>query len=275
MEYTPAEIQRMGIGERLPGEAETLVGPSIIRRLRATEFKAQNGLLFITAEPLRFPLVIACRSLMTFGTESIMALEYFRRVIERDDIIDAVVSSPAHGSIPIQIFWIRIEYVGTPPAAGAFSKKDDGLFAMRAKAGEKAERVVTRLLRDTFGHRYPDGMCDSPGFFEIRYAGKKTRKPDRRCLTCGLTLEIKKRNKDEHFRVSHSAGRPFASENAPAGWHAFVFPDMTPRFLPNTAIAQAIAQGHHRPGSDRYDSWADVDSLVSSDPPYCFPHTSA
>lgn len=269
MEYTPEEIQRHAVAEKLPSEAECLSGPAIIRRLRVTRARRQGDQLVLTVTPLAFPLTIASACAMTFGSESISAFDYFMRVIEHDDMIDTVVWPLANGAFPISIYWIHIEYVGEPPEAGSYSKKDDGLFAMRAKAGEKAERVVTRLLRDNFEHRFPDGMCDSPGYFEIRYAGKKLRKPDRKCLTCGLTLEIKKRNKDEHFRVSHSAGRPFTSENAANDWHAFVFPDMLPRFVPNTAIAQAIEEGRYRPGKDQYDSWADVDTIAPTNPPYC------
>lgn len=269
MEYAPEAVQRKGIGERASNEAQSLTGPAIIRRLRVTEWLVERNSLFLAIDPLPFPLALAQDAVMTFGTESITAVEYCRRVIEDNDLIDAVVTPLKDGAFPIQMFWIHINYVDTPSMTGAFSRKDDGLFAMRAKAGEKAERIVTRQLRDDYGHRFPDGLCDSPGVFEIRYAGKKIRKPDRRCLNCGLTVEVKKRNKDKHLRVSHSSSRPFASENPDQGWHAFVFPDMNPRFLPNTAISQAIAKGRCTLGNDRYDAWADVDGLQLSTPPHC------
>jgi hypothetical protein len=271
MEYTPKEILRLGIGELLPSDIGALDCPALVRRLRTTRARTPNGMLLIETDCLPSALSIPCDHQMVFGTEAISALEYFHRVIERGDMIDAVLLPQIGGAFPMSSFWIRIEYVGTPPAGGAFRKKDDGLFAMRAKAGEKAERVVARHLRDALGHSFPAGMCDSPGFFEIRYADKKRRKPDRRCLVCGLTFEIKKRNKDQFFRVSHSQGRPFASENAPQGWHAFVFPDMNPRFVPNSQIAQAIADGRFVPNEDQYDSWADIDptAIVVSAPPRC------
>lgn len=271
MEYSPAEVQHQNLTEKLGSEAESLHATAIVRRLRVTNFTVTNGVLSLDISSVALPLTISCNQPLVFGTETITAIEYFRRVIERNDLIDAVLMPREGGVIPIRSFWIRIEYIGTPPPAGSYSKKDDGLFAMRAKAGEKAERVVTRLLRDGFGHVFPSDMCESPGYFEIRYINKKNRKPDRKCLACGMTIEIKKRNKDEYFRVSHSAVRPFSSENSSDGWHAFVFPDMKAHFIPNVAIAQALAQGRVTIGQDQYDSWADIDpaAVTESDPPRC------
>jgi hypothetical protein len=192
-------------------------------------------------------------------------------VLETIAMIDAVVRPPADDRIPVDLFWIHIVYVGEPQRAGAFSKKEDGLFAMRAKSGEKAERIVAKQLRDDFGHSFPQAMLATPGYFEIRYDGKKHRKPDRKCLVCGLTFEIKKRNRDRFFRVSHSQHRPFAHENHPTDWHAFVFPDMKPRFMSNAVIANAIASGLFDAGFDKYDSWADIrpEAAFVSAPPSC------
>lgn len=270
MEYTPEEIQRMAVREKSSSDGAT-DGLGIIRGLRVTGFERQDGLLSLRIETLPLPLTIPETSMMTFGDESITAIEYFRRVIENGDMIDAVLLPQVAGAFPLKSFWIRIKYVGEPALGQQFSKKDDGLFAMRAKAGEKAERIVARTLRNKFGHSFPPGMCDSAGYFEIRYIGKKQRKPDRKCLTCGLTFEIKKRNKDHYFRVSHSDGRTFASENALDGWHAFVFPDMKPRFIVNATIAKAIEDKRFKPGKDKYDSWADInaDAVVITDPPDC------
>jgi hypothetical protein len=108
----------------------------------------------------------------------------------------------------------------------------------------------------------------------IHYRDKKMRKPDspdRRCTVCGLAIEIKKRNKDRRLRVSHSEARPFISENAADGWHAFVFPDMRPRFVANAAIAAAIAAGRCSVERDRYDSWAEInaDAVEFAVPPEC------
>lgn len=270
MDYTPDEIlHHLNASECTSADADRMTGHSIIRRLPVAGYEKRNGLLLLKTDALPAPLSIACDAAMTFGTETVTALDYFRRVIENGDMIDAVVQPQVDGAFPMATYWIHIQYVGTPDQAGRYSKKDDGLFAMRTKAGEKGERIVTRLLRDKFGHRFQDGTCDSPGYFEIRYVGKKQRKPDRKCLACGLTFEIKKRNRDEHLRVSHSDVRPFASENSVDGWHAFVFPDMKPRFVPNAAIAQAIADGNFIAGEDRYDKWADVDTLTPCDPPHC------
>lgn len=269
MDYVPDELLRRRVAECALGDASKIVHPAIVRRLPVEASEVQNDLLLLRTAYLPFPLSIRCDATMTFGTEATSAAKYFRRVIEPGDMIDALVLPRMEDRIPIELYWIHIQYVGDPLAAGSYSKKDDGLFAMRGKAGEKAERVVTKLLRDKFRHSFPAGMCDSPGYFEIRYEKKKHRKPDRKCLTCGLVIEIKKRNKDGHLRVSHSASRPFASENPLPGWHAFVFPDMRPRFVSNAAIAEAISEGKFEPGEDCYDKWADVDSLTPRDPPYC------
>lgn len=269
MNYIPSEFLNPAVPEREASEVGAIRGPAIIRRLPIEAFEVRNGLLSLTTDALPLPLSIKGQASMTFGTETVAAIDYFRRVIEHGDMIDAVVLPQSGDTFPMRSFWIHIEYVGKPLRARSYSKKDDGLFAMRTKAGEKGERVVTKLLRDRFGHRFPEAMCVSPGHFEIRYEGKKIRKPDRRCQVCGLTFEIKKRNRDEHLRVSHSDTRPFESENSPDGWHAFVFPDMKPRFVPNWAIALAIAERRFVAGKDMYDKWADVDSLAPCDPPAC------
>jgi hypothetical protein len=272
MEYTPRSVLGKGLPEALAVDVGNLVSPAIVRRLRTTHaWTRQRKLLVIGIESLSAPVAIPCGRELVFGNETIAAREYFRRVIERGDMIDAVISPARDAVFPMTCFWVRIEFVGEPRDAGNYSKKDDGLFAMRAKAGEKAERVVARHLRDNLQHRFTAGMCDSPGFFEIRYAGKKTRRPDRKCTTCGLTFEVKKRNKDEKFRVSHSALRPFSTENALDGWHAFVFPDMKPRFVANAVIAQAIEAGRCEPGYDEYDVWVDIndDAIALSEPPRC------
>ena len=271
MEYTPLNIQAMNLAERLPEEVGSLAEAAIVRRLRAMDFKVKAGLLCLAIDGLDLPLTIPRVSVLVFGTEQVRAIDYFRRVLERGDMVDAVVMPRQGNGFPMRSFWIRIEYADMRSATGSFSKKDDGLFAMRAKAGEKAERVVARQLRDQFGHSFPTAMLDSPGFFEIRYKAKKLRQPDRKCLACGLTFEVKKRNRDQHLRVSHSEGRPFATENIPEGWHAFVFADMKARFVSNSAIAQAIQGRQYEPGEDQYDRWAQINpgAITLSDPPHC------
>jgi hypothetical protein len=268
-EYTPEQFQPQVSSEKSPEEAVNLTRPAIIRRLHVDDRHVEGSFLTLKIHELSLPLRIPCDATMTFGTEMTTAAEYFKRVIERGDMIDAIILPSDGTAFPVECYWIHIEYVGDPSQAGIFSRKDDGLFAMRTKAGEKGERIVTKCLRDQFGHSFPESMFRSPGYFEIRYVGKKERKPDRRCLKCGLTFEIKKRNKDEHQRVSHSEARPFESENLLEGWHAFVFSDMTARFLSNSAIARAIREGNSKHGRDQYDEWEDVDALTPCDPPRC------
>ncbi len=246
----------------------------IFRGLKAIGADIEGDSLIISTSTLSAPLSVPRKAVMIFGEERIVAEHYARRIIERDDQIDAVLLPPANGVFPMLQYWIRIVYAETRPPHLRFSEKDDGMFAMRAKSGEKAERIVARYLRDNGGHIYPISSRESPGYFEIRYTNKKKREPnspDRRCTVCGLSMEIKKRNKDQKFRPSHSEKRPFAIENAPDGWHAFVFADMKPRFVSNAVIAQAIADGRCRLGHDRYDSWAeiDVDAIVFDTPPVC------
>jgi hypothetical protein len=272
MEYTPEAVTAAAIPQVAPTVLNSLTGPALVRRLRLIAFHLDDGWLDLTVDGLDMPLTIRQDHRMVFGGEGISAVDYLKRVLERGDLIDCVAAPMEAGRVPLSLFWIHIMYVGQPRDAGDFSKKEDGLFAMRAKAGEKAERIVAKKLRDGFGHSFPPELLNTPGYFEIRYdSEKKRRKPDRRCLVCGLTFEIKKRNRDQRFRVSHSDGRPFGAENKPDGWHAFVFPDMKPRFMSNRAIIQAISRGLFDPGSDKYDSWADIqqDAVAVSDPPYC------
>lgn len=274
MEYTPDEIQRLDLDEIPASLAPGLTGPAIVRRLPLTDVRVAQGVLQITSSALSAPMFLAADHPMKFGQEIIEAFEYFKRVIEKGDLVDAAICPQENDGFPTISYWIHIDYIGAPLAVGSYSKKDDGLFAMRAKAGEKAERRVTNLLRNDFGHQFPLALHFSPGVFQIYYEGKRQRKPDRTCLSCGLTVEVKKRNKDYHYRVSHSSARPFASENnvGPLDWHAFVFPDMSMEFVPNALIEQTIANNKFVPGSDRFDSWADVDGAVShQNPPACRP----
>ncbi|MCL9845842.1 hypothetical protein [Ralstonia solanacearum] len=273
MEYTPDAIAKAQIAEIQLNDIHVAHGRSLVRRLRLSNFAVTDRRLDLVVEGLSMPLSTPANQTMVFGGESISALDYLKRVLERGDMIDAVVHPPANDRIPVDLFWIHIVYVGEPSKAGTFSKKEDGLFAMRAKSGEKAERIVAKKLHDDFGHLFPQITLTTPGYFEIRYDEKKHRKPDRRCLACGLTFEIKKRNRDRLFRVSHSQHRPFTAENHPSGWHAFVFPDMKPRFMSNAVIANAIASGLFDAGFDRYDSWADIrpEAASVSDPPSCQP----
>lgn len=277
MEYTPEYIRRAKIEEKLPQDLSTVTEAVLVRKLRVIDrsFSDDKRTFFITVDNLCYPLKIAADAMMTFGTESVTSVEYFRRVIERNDLIDVIVEPAQNGLYPITLYWIHINYVGSLSETGKFSKKDDGLFAMRTKAGEKAERIATRHLINEYNHVFHDALHISPGFFEIRYKGKRHRKPDRKCLSCRITFEVKKRNKDRHLRVSHSEARPFSSENTVDGWHVFVFPDMKPRYLANSTINDAISQGRYKQGRDRYDSWVDVDHLQPTTPIKCSTNNQA
>lgn len=269
MDYTPSRYSQ--ITEKPQRDILSLTGTALVRNLKITNAKTNQDLLLLYFEGCNLPLSIPKNHAMTFGTERISALDYFKRVLERGDHIDVVVSSVSQNSITIELFWIHILYIGQPSDAGNFSQKEDGLFALRAKAGEKAERVVAQVLVSQ-GHSFDTNVLQTPGHFKIIYdKSKKIRRPDLTCRTCNITFEVKKRNKDTHFRVSHSEGRKFSSENNSYGWHAFVFPDMTPHFLSNTTIARAITIGQFTPGKDRYDSWADIHGVSETTPPQCAP----
>jgi hypothetical protein len=268
MEYIPTEYQKKNIPEANQSDIYNITTPTIVRNIQIIGYKRIGKDLLLYSSNLILPLQIPSDAIMMFGEESISALTYFTWVMEFNDLIDAVVLYSTEKAIRIQIFWIHIRYVGHQSQARTFSKKDDGLFAMRTKSGEKAERLVTRNLI-TKGHRFPNGLIHSPGVFIIYYQGKGNRKPDRRCLNCGLTFEVKKRNRDNHFRVSHSSRRPFHEENNSDGWHAIVFPDMTIHYLKNSEIANAISKKEHQSGEDIHDKWTDVDQLVAQEPPEC------
>lgn len=146
MEYSPAEFQCVAVTEKLPSEAESISAPAIVRRLMVTNFAVKNDTLFLEISSLRLRLTIPHNQPMVFGTETITAIEYFRRVIERNDMIDAVLLPKEDDLIPIQSFWIRIEYCGKPPAAGTYSKKDDGFLLCVPKPA----RRLRELLRDFY-----------------------------------------------------------------------------------------------------------------------------
>lgn len=230
--------------------------------------------LIIKVDGLSYPLWIRASLNLGIGDKPINAVDYFRRVIEPNDRIDIVTSGvqSIEGAVLIDKYWIEIQYIGTPRSDEKMDRfKEDGMFAMRTKAGEKAERRTARVLVDSFGHQFPSALSQSPGCFQIYYVGKGKRKPDRICLACGLKFEVKKRNTDEYFRVSHSERRPFESENSPSDWHAFVFADMKPRFVPNTQIVAALANKQYKQGGDSYDAYAQIFSTAIGvvDPPTC------
>ncbi|MGE0308923.1 MAG: hypothetical protein AB7Q27_24575 [Acidimicrobiia bacterium] len=202
---------------------------------------------------------------MQFGDESVSILDYLRRTYERGDLLDFIVD-PKEG---VDYVWTHIRYDGTIQDRDTLSLKDDGLFALRAKAGEKAERIVMRHLIETGRHDFPTKAVASPGVFVIHSEGKRQRRPDVTCGRCHLRVEVKKRNRDRRYRVSHSSGRPFASENRPDDWHCFVFPDFTLHFVSNAQLLRAFADGRASSRSDRYDGWADLYGLRDEVPEQC------
>lgn len=268
MEYVPTDYRDSNTPEILIDQIETAQQPSIVRRISIIGHRKIDDDLLLYSNSLSAPLYIKQTHKMRFGSESITSIKYFSWVLELNDLIDVVVLPSQDGKIRIDIFWIHIKYIGQKSDARKFSKKDDGLFALRTKSGEKAERVVTRDLISQ-GHSFPVSLSQSPGMFTIYYVGKGERKPDRKCTACGLTFEVKKRNKDNHLRISHSKARPFKQENTSDGWHAIVFPDMSINYLANQSIIDAIDTGTCVFGQDRYDAWADVDKLKPTAPPKC------
>lgn len=272
-EYVPAKFAKRRLPEAdVPGLTE-LRTAAIVRRLKVIRCTGGVGDdMHLRIEGLDATLRIPKKQMMVFGDIKITALDYFYMVIEEGDHIDAVIGPIDGEAYPVECFWIRIVYQGSAEEAGSFSRKEDGMFAFRTKAGEKAERITAKILHRDFGHSFEPAMFDTPGHFVIRLdKTKKMRKPDRKCLACGLEFEMKKRNRDQRFRVSHSEGRPFGGENHPDGWHAFVFPDMKPRFVPNSKIADAIKQNHFEKGKDGYDAWAELPQAEAwvCDPPRC------
>lgn len=242
----------------------------VLRGFRVSELSRIKGdELWLTSDSGTSSLVIPSKTEMRFGSETVSAIEYSKRVLERGDFIDAIINKQANDILNAEAYWIQIRYRDQPDPRMKFRRKDDGLFAMRAKAGEKAERIVASKLMTQSQHTFASTRTESPGFFEITYANKKVRKPDLICQSCGLRFEVKKRNRDFNFRISHSRDRPFSGENNADDWHAFVFPDNTVRFVKNREIILVIQSGRAIEGSDRYDTWADVNEVKSEAPPLC------
>lgn len=277
MQYTPKAI----LGLNLPILEKSAVNPnmprSLVRSLPVVgrSWNKSRDYLVLDIEGLAVRIRIEAAKPMAIGDKPISAVDYFRRVIERNDRIDIVTAAkqPIPEAVVIDIYWIEIQYLGRPREDEDMRRyKEDGMFAMRTKAGEKAERRAARVLVDDYGHQFPKQTSESPGCFQIYYEGKRDRKVDRVRLACGMKVEVKKRNTDEYFRVSHSARRPFETENSPDGWHAFVFADLKPRFVPNTQILDALAKGKFRQGGDEYDEYAQIEPTAISvvQPPHCY-----
>ncbi|HEY9285347.1 MAG TPA: hypothetical protein VIP46_17980 [Pyrinomonadaceae bacterium] len=272
MPYIPVQFKGQQIKEgQLSDNMNAVNCFSLVRKAKLIRYvvdkRASQILLYFAGRTS--PFVIDLGQQMRFGDESISAYEYCKRALEVGDLLDFIIQP--NSITQVLIYWFHVRHLGSESEAGKYSKKEEGLFAFKTKSGEKAERLVTRLLRDKYGHQFSPELLDNPGVFTIYYKGKKTRKPDRVCSVCNLNFEVKKRNRDRHYRVSHSEARPFASENSADGWHAFVFPDMSVHFVPNAKIISAIQANIFTPGRDGYDSWATLDRSFIKDetPPVC------
>ncbi len=273
-EYVPEAFRakELRVGQ-LTDLIEQVAQTTIVRTAKFLNAKKNsNGLLELEFEGLESPVLADPNGVMQFAEERVTIENYLRRVVERKDYLDLIVEP--NRTPQVTYLWVHIAYMEARPAKLKFSEKDAGLFCMRAKSGEKAERRVARDLTNNYGHQYPPELREGPGVFQIMYTGKKNRKPDRVCTVCGLQFEFKKRNRDKRFRISHSQGRPFQQENTPDGWHAFVFPDMSIHYLSNKTIIKLIDEGHYVAGHDKYDAWADLDQskFIEELPPQCSGH---
>ena len=273
-QYTPRAFDTPEIRETDHGAIYSVQRPSLLRRTPIERIVASRTHMKLHSAALPSgPLLVAKDLQMVFGKERIRAWDYVWRVLESNDLVDAVVEPFTEGVLPVQIFWIHIVYVGEPREAGQFSKKEDGDFALRTKSGEKAERFARGKLAE-LGHDFGTLPLESPGHFEIRYAGKTRRELDGVCTRCGLKLEVKKRNKDRHVRISHSVNRPFDRDNDPDGWHVFVTPNREAHFLSNRDILDAIEAGAYTHGQSTHDTWLQLHASleeIGRSPPPCVP----
>jgi hypothetical protein len=275
MTYLPPSFNGVPLEQVVTERLSHVSGQVLAREVLVADATFLDEALVLLLDGSPRPAAIERNRVLQFGKARATAEEYFRRVIERGDRIDLITSRelrPTSDTVRLDTFWIHIVYAEPSSSAPRpFQKKDDGHFAMNAKSGEKAERLVTRRLRDDGQHPFTADLIHTPGFFEIRYSGKGARTVDRVCPQCKLKVEVKKRNKDRYYRVSHSERRPFWEDNDKDGWQAFVFPDMSSAFVSNAQIIQAIRNGDFRPGADTYDEWADIAPRVigTGTPPGC------
>jgi hypothetical protein len=247
-------------------------GLTVVRRLPLEDYRIDEPSLKVSllVQGRARPIGVSAGLVMRFGTETVTAADYANRVLEPGDWVDFVYDPTFPAGDRIRCFWIHIEYLENCSPDARFSRKDDGLFAMRAKSGEKAQRVAARDLVQRFGHVYSDTALRGTRTFQIRYSEKKQRRPDLICPRCGLKVEVKKRNRDRKYRVSHSELRPLESEHRPQDWHALVFPDGSVHYLANEDIIEDIMAGYAILGADEYDSWADIsDRVGEKEPPAC------
>jgi len=171
-----------------------------------------------------------------FGLERVSATDYYDCVFSNGDLVDLAVDGA------LTYIWIHINYQGQRTETSTFSAKGNGLFALCARAGEKAEAAVRRCLSGDFGHGFGP-LDDSADRLVIQYTNKRVRRPDLGCPKCSTKFEVKKRNRDRNFRISRSAVRPFGSENQPGVQHCLVFLDFQLRFVPNSTILACLNDG--------------------------------
>ena len=269
MSYVPAAYRNAQEHAVLPRNPAQLASPILVRSLQLLSWKNEGSSLRLVVHPAPYHLLAPASGLMALGEEKISMVDYCHRVLELNDYID-VVLDPLRNPLPLSHFWIHIVYEGSLLGPRPSTFKDDGQFAMRAKAGEKAERLVAMDLVERFGHQFAPSKLCSPGVFTIRYADKRERQSDLVCQRCGLRVEVKKRNRDRRYRISHSSTRPFHAENPSDGWHAFVWPDFQVAYVPNTDIMRLIETGSFTFGT-QIDTWAELPNhkISAKNPPRC------
>lgn len=272
MEYIPYHYKGKNLAQ---ASAEALLQPvktlTLVRRVRLKEATKQGSNLVLSFDELPSqPLLLPCDHVMQYGDEGITAFQYCKHAVEKGDLLDFILDPACPHRV--SYFWVHTVYRGKPKNKRS-SWKEDGLFVFRAKSGEKAERHVARDLVARYGHSFPQERLETPGYFEIYYQGKRERRPDLVCSTCGLVVEAKKRNFDRKYRISHSTSRTFLKENPPKGWHAFVMLDMNIHYVPNEQIISLIQQMKYRENDtqDPYDSWLELfpSEVKPQTPPYC------
>jgi len=128
MSYVPSSHAKLSLPEIVPEDLPPLSETSIVRLLPVRYAALRDGFFFLGPDRDNLVRVDSDRR-MTFGGETVR---------------------PTPEGPLVEICWIRIEYVGERLEDGKFSLKEDGLFALRAKAGEKAERRAAQVLAGYF-----------------------------------------------------------------------------------------------------------------------------
>ena len=244
---------------------------SIVRGVRLLKATKQGNKLNLYLDGLSSqPLSLPCDHVMRYGDWNLSVFEYYKHAVETGDLLDFILDPACPHRVPY--FWVHTVYRDKLQGKRN-SWKEDGLFVFRTKSGEKAERHVARELVENYGHSFPRDRLETPGYFEIYYQGKRERQPDLVCSKCKLVVEVKKRNFDNKYRISHSSARTFLKENDPEGWHAFVMKDMGILYVSNDQIIRLIQERKYKENdaADPYDSWLELftTEVKPQTPPRC------